>query len=198
MKHSTIKIFSVSLIGLTSCALTEDTLNGYFSHKRLFVSTGTGFFPSVGISGADEHCANNSARPPSQTGKFKALIVGGTTRRACLTANCGGSNEGIDWVLAPNTTYYDRSGVNAVFTTNDNGIFSLNTLKNPIDTTKRFYWTGLQVDWRTSGFTCAGWSDTSCGSSGLKGYPLNTDSGLISIGNSSCCAQDLGLACVEQ
>ena len=47
---------------------------------------------------ADQKCSDDVDKP--STGTYNAMVVAGTTRRACSSANCGGgTGEHIDWVL---------------------------------------------------------------------------------------------------
>jgi hypothetical protein len=148
-----------------------------------------------GVSGADAEC---NANPPNQ-GTYKALLVDGTTRVACTSADCGtsGVDEGVDWVLSPNTTYVREDGTTIIGTTSSAAIFPF-PLDASIGTTGLSYWTGLEDDWTTSSDNCSGWTATSDVFAN-EGLADATDSQAIT-GLSESCATLAGafFACVEQ
>ena len=91
----------------------------------IFVTTGTsdGLIGAGGIAEADAFCMADAGYPG--TGTYKALIVDGTNRIACTTANCsGGAGEHTDWVLKASTAYVRSNGSTAIGTTTAEGIFS--------------------------------------------------------------------------
>jgi Protein of unknown function (DUF1554) len=148
-----------------------------------------------GVAGADAHC---NASPP-KAGTYKALLVDGSTRVACTSASCAtdGVAEGVDWVLAANTTYVRADGTTVIGTTSAAAIFEF-PLTASIGTGAFSYWTGLSSDWTTSEDTCNGWTETSdvFASEGLADA---TDDRAIA-GVSESCATLAGafFACVEQ
>jgi len=148
-----------------------------------------------GINGADTQC---NADPPVP-GTFKALLVDGSTRVACTSAQCttNGATEGVDWVLAPNTKYVRADNTTVIGTTNSAGIFSF-PLEASIGTSSLSYWTGLSADWTTSADSCAGWTQTS-GAFANEGLADAVDSAAI-IGVNESCATLAGafFACVQQ
>ncbi|MFZ5891786.1 MAG: DUF1554 domain-containing protein [Myxococcota bacterium] len=148
-----------------------------------------------GISGADTQC---NASPPV-AGTFKALLVDGATRIACTSAQCAtnGAAEGVDWPLAPNTTYVRADGTTVIGTTTSAAIFAF-PLTASIGTAGFTYWTGLNVDWTTSTDSCAGWTQIS-GVFATEGLADAVDNGAIS-GVSESCATLAGafFACVQQ
>lgn len=132
-----------------------------------------------GIAGADAICATektaNYSTLPGNASDYKAMIVDGTNRRACTSANCttSGTSEGISWVFKASTTYYlpDKS---AVLTTDSNGIVVLPNLTTGL--TKAFdqssakqWWTALSINWVYSGASCVLWSSNSNGQFGDTG-----------------------------
>jgi cysteine-rich repeat protein len=147
-----------------------------------------------GVAGADAQC--NLSPPNGST--YKALLVDGTSRLACTAAECeGASLQGIDWVLAPNTTYVREDGTTVIGTTNAAAVFVF-PLEASIATSGFSYWTGLNADWTTSEDNCSGWTGTS-GFYADEGLGDATDSGAIQ-GVSESCATLAGafFACVEQ
>ena len=149
-----------------------------------------------GISGADAQC---NTSPPT-VGSYKALLVDGTTRVACTSAQCAtsGAAEGVDWVLAPNTKYVRADGTTVIGTTSAAAIFAF-PLTASIGTNGYSYWTGLNADWTTSSDSCSGWTQTTSGFSASEGLANTSDSQAIS-GVSDSCATLAGafFACVEQ
>lgn len=148
------------------------------------------------IVSADALCMNDANNPGA--GRFKALIVDGTNRVACTTADCsGGPTENIDWVLAANTAYRRSDGSTIIATTTANGIFSF-PLTNSVTTPfVNYEWTGLSSDWTTSGDLCGLWTNSTISLGGRVGDPSATDSTTIDIGNPNC-ANTYQLYCVEQ
>src|SRR5690606_20294444 len=68
--------------------------------------------------------AQSATNRPNER-EYKALLVHGTERVACTTAQCSGcASEHVDWVLSPNTHYLRADGVTLVGTTNDLGLWS--------------------------------------------------------------------------
>ncbi|HNN06615.1 MAG TPA: DUF1554 domain-containing protein, partial [Leptospiraceae bacterium] len=165
--------------------------------KRIFITANVYNGSLGGVSGADTKCSADSNKP--STGTYKALIVQGTTRRACSTANCsGGSSEGIDWVLTANTNYYQKDGSAYVGTTSSAAIFTF-SLAKPFSSadTGPLSWTGLQKDWTNSTDNCTSWTTSSAGVSGTEavGYSIAD----ISIYyDSRTCNGTQSLYCVEQ
>jgi len=148
-----------------------------------------------GVSGADAQC--NSSPPIA--GSYKALLVDGTTRVACTSAQCAtsGAAEGSDWALAPNTKYVRPDGTTVIGTTSAAAIFPF-PLAASIGTSGVSYWTGLNANWTTSADSCSGWTQTS-GFSASEGLGDQTDSQSIN-GVSDNCATLAGafFACVQQ
>lgn len=128
----------------------------------------------------------------------KALLVDGTIRVACTTANCsGGATEHTDWILAPNQAYFASISNNHIFTTNENGVFVFGKATNPIEAIGNKYWSGLEADWTTSPSICTGWTDNTNTGNGAVGQSDRFNQELISRGLQGCNA-DLPLVCVEQ
>jgi hypothetical protein len=162
-----------------------------------------------GISGADTKCqtekTNNYASLPGNASEYKAFLVSGTTRRACLNPDCsGGVTENIDWVLKANADYYRLDGTTdtKIFTTNASGIVNFTggaTLLAAIDSSvTTFWWTGLFNDW-TNDVACSGnnWSLTSL--QGRGGQGSVTGNASIDKGTTiGCISSTTKLLCVRQ
>ena len=148
-----------------------------------------------GVVGADAQC---NASPPSER-PYKALLVDGTSRVACSSAQCatGSAAEGIDWVLLPNTKYVREDGTTVIGTTTDNAIFTF-PLDASIGTSGDAYWTGIRENWTTSADTCSGWTETS-GVSATQGLADADDvQALYGVGVNCGTLAGAFFACVEQ
>ena len=165
------------------------------SSKVMFLSTNIYTGNLGGIAGADSICQNDSKNPG---GTFKALIVG-ATRRACTTAFCAsdGAAENLDWVLTPNTTYYDLNG-SVVGTTNANGLFTF-PLQTALSatTTDDFTWTGLTPNWTNGSFTCTNWTIGDSSASGFLGDGGRLTDEFINTMSYGCQTFE-NLICVQQ
>lgn len=175
------------------------------TNKYIFV-TSTPYNGNLGgITGADSICdtekTSNFSSLPS--GTYKAMLVDGTNRRACSTANCsGGTSEHIDWVFQASTTYVRDDDV-TVFTTDANGVidFSNVSLDAPFGTTGS-WWTGLNTDW-TDGNNCSNWGDGSF-ANGIYGSNQINSNSICDDSSSDCsfggtlCNSTYKLVCVQQ
>jgi hypothetical protein len=173
------------------------------SKKYIFVTQANFDGNLAGIAGADSKCATekntNFSGLAGVGSDYKALLVTGTTRRACSTANCGGGlGENIDWVIKTNTEYFRSDGL-SLFTSNAAGIFVFGNMNNPfsLNTSDR-WWTGLDDNWVTDSFDdCSGW--ISIVSDGKVGFGnQNTYSALGGGLQSEACGQSKKLLCVRQ
>lgn len=151
-----------------------------------------------GISGLDNSCANDSNKPSG--GTYKAMVVDGTNRIACTTANCsGGTSEHTDWVLKPDKEYRRKDGSTVIGTTNSNGIFTF-----PVSTGVAEYnggtfsitLTALEADWTSSTNDCGNFTLTS-GSYGTGNFSENTST-MINWATSGCTGVATHIICVEQ
>ena len=140
-----------------------------------------------GIAGADAFCTSDSNKP--STGTYKALIVDGTNRVACTTANCGGgAGEHTDWVLAANKTYVRASDSATIGTTNSVGLFTFN-LSNSFSTSSgngNNYWSGFSS---TSTWVTADLS-TLCNTSGAWTADGNAVPGEMGCTGTNCVSYD--------
>lgn len=132
------------------------------SKLYVFVTPGThdGKFDSYGgvtyangISGADAYCMQQYplVSPALPVGIYKAMLVDGVNRTACVNASCSPANSGDarGWVFIPNATYYlpDQS---VVFTTNAQSVIS-GSLQKAIDPSAAVrWWTGVDNLWTAS------------------------------------------------
>ncbi len=186
-------------------AAARDALTEGDARRFIFVSVDAhdGDFASGyanGIAGADDFCATQKATHfsalPGSNGDYAALMMDdGTNRRACTTANCGGGTaEHVDWVLAPNTTYYNPDGA-SLLQTNAAGVFDFGSfsLDLAIDTNGSVeWWTGrLANDWIVSGnFNCSDWTVNIAGApltnNAYYGIGADTTENSLSYLNDSC------------
>lgn len=147
------------------------------------------------IASADAECMS---RLPVGVAKAKAILVAGSSRRACQSGGCStGAIEHIDWPLAPSTEYRRPDGA-VVGKTDAFGLFGP-TLTSPISTIDGgAIWTGLAPDltWLTSQ-TCGDWASTASNVYGHVGSPGATTGGVAFTTFLSPCNEANGLYCVE-
>jgi len=186
--------------GGTSCITKGPTTTGT---KNIFVTSDAYGPNSSGLSDADSYCQFAANERGLKT-TFKALLVDGTNRIACTSANCQtcGSTEQKDWVLYADTTYviYSQSlPQTTIATTNDYALFQF-----PLSNSGGFgafvnYWSGLSADWTTSGSTCSGWTSNKGSDYGEYGLTSASDSTAIASSTSPCSNNYSNhLVCVEQ
>ncbi len=147
-----------------------------------------------GITGADQKCSDN--KPIGSTSVFKAMIVLGSTRRACTTEYCsGGVSENQDWVLAANTSYCTSDFESKVFETNSAGI--INGSPSALASVETRAFTGLGDNWIGFGPNCTSWTSNSAGQQGRTGNAQSVDTSFFSLGSITC-DNNASLYCVEQ
>jgi len=187
--------------------VTATTYNGDL--RTVVAGTPTG----TGIAGADAKCMADSMKPVTPTGAiYKAMLVDGTNRRACTTANCApaapgvGLLEQIDWVLRPNVTYTRADAVTPIFTADWNGVYSIGSVVgsgfvNSISGGQFF--SGMQTNWTTNSTNnCTSWT-LSSGSAAMGSGSIilldtvNLWNPIGSTGGNGCNTA-FPLACVEQ
>lgn len=169
------------------------------SPKKIFI-TATQYVGNLGgISGADNKCQTD-ANNPHDGRIYKALIVDGTNRAACVTANCEveSAAEHINWILQPDTQYVLASDPSTVIAeTNGIGLFTF-PVANKFTSNEIDIYTGLDLDWTTaSGSTCAAWASNSGSAVGEYGISDTTNTGMIGL-QTTPCDNVLSLYCVEQ
>lgn len=146
---------------------------------------------ATSIEKADDFC-NKSASKPDDA-HYKALLVDGVNRDAV---------NGVDWILDPNTTYYQQYNDVVVGTTNDAAIFPVSwaALSNPIlpdnelrdpEEIETLVWTGAM------GNNCALWKDNKISSLGGAGMAAKKDNQAIH-GLDKTCNEELAIYCVQQ
>jgi hypothetical protein len=165
---------------------------------RIFVTFGSYDGNRGGIAGADLNCQTDSNKPGG-TATWKAMLVAGTTRRACTSANCStnGNSEHNDWVLKPNATYVRPDGT-LIGSTDANALLIF-PLSNSIGTTDVQPWTGLNIDWTTDNLNnCNNWGITAFNVYGRIGQANLLLSDTIDVSNIRACDSPRPLYCVEQ
>lgn len=168
------------------------------SHK-IFVTSGANDGNLGGVTTADSACAS-AATSLGETGTYKALLVDGSTRIACTTADCsGGTSEHTAWVLAASTPYIRQADSVAIGTTSTAGIFTF-SLSNAFSGTLTGFdagaWTGLETNWTGSSSTCSSWGSSS--GSGAIGNVSATSNVTLNVGLTQLCSTTRHLICVEQ
>ncbi|MCX7632166.1 MAG: DUF1554 domain-containing protein [Turneriella sp.] len=168
---------------------------------RIFVSQTAVPGNFGGPAQADTICMNDANRPPGNR-IWKAMLVDGTTRRACINPTCGGNPaEHLNWVLRPYTQYVRVDGL-PIQATLSAGIFTA-TLAYPIsDADNVKVWTGLRNDWTTeSDALCidsSPWNDSNSAEVGTVGLANSNDSAAIYHSSSETCNSQNPFYCVEQ
>jgi hypothetical protein len=170
---------------------------------RIFVTSGNfqgniSFAGNTGLAGADSAC--QSEGNDIATGRtWKAMLVAGTTRRACSTANCSGSgiSENHNWVLKPNATYVRPDGT-LIGSTNDKALLQFD-LSNSIGESGAQPWTGLKDDWMTDGYNnCNNWGIVAFNVYGRVGQANLDVIEAIDLSTWQACNGGRPLYCVEQ
>ena len=176
--------------------------------KFIFLTSATYNGNLGGVSGADSKC--NADTNKVNASNYKAFLSFGTTRRACgATTNCTSAAENIDWVMAPNVSYYNTSGT-IIATTNTAGIWVFpdnvtNILTNAAYTSgTSYFWSGIDGGapsatnyWKPNNTDCTGWTSSSIGVNGYRGGP-NILSSYFLENQFGTCDQQGYLLCVEQ
>jgi len=171
--------------------------------KRVFVSqmNTNGNIAVLGVPGSNaiqkvDYICNTEFYKPITSSSFKAMIVDGVNRRACITPNCTDPNENIDWVFKPNTDYYTYHGGGYLFTTNSAGIVLGEINQITSSSSSAFYWTGLGSDWTNSPTNCNNWTDYT--GAGVIGVSTAKNSSWYSHSTTLYCYNSVQLLCVEQ
>ncbi|EKD41383.1 MAG: LenF, partial [uncultured bacterium] len=150
---------------------------------------------TTGIAGADAAC--NANKPTGVTGYFRALLVDGVDRVACVDTNDCAAGQ-VDWVFLPSTEYRKSCDLR-VGMTNASALFDF-PMDHPFSNDFGEYayaYTGLSSDWTTSANTCLGWTSSSGVDYGASGKISQVDSQSIT-GNAFGCSISNQLICVEQ
>jgi len=152
------------------------------ANPRIFVSTISYPGNLGGITGADAKCNGDTNKPTART--YKAMLMASTR------------NLSTDWVLKPNTTYYQSNGITPISSTDATGAFNFVSILNPIRATSGGAWTGMTTTWSLySGYNCSDWTSTV--GSGVFGTVNANTSAMLYATTLSCNIPYL-LYCVEQ
>jgi hypothetical protein len=192
------------LATLSPPGANDSGANGGAAIKKIFLSNAQPGGNMGGVTGADALCDGDANKPDGAT--YKALLVDGANRRACVNANCTPTNggDGLDWVFQPNATYYrDDGGGNftAVIATNASRVAAFPLATNGFSASgANEYWTGLETDWTVAfsgvDLDCANWAGAGSGQTGIGG---SASSDAVSFGTPLCAiAGSYHLLCVEQ
>lgn len=144
------------------------------------------------IAKADVFCNTDSAKPSAAT--YKALLVDGVNRNAKTL---------LDWVLKPNTAYYQTHGDVLIGTTTPAAIFgaAYQPLVNPIMPLVNLeVWTGIaSASDFSSGNDCNHWSAITSSYLGQTGYAWGTNGfAFATSGGANCYGAQFPIYCVEQ
>lgn len=170
---------------------TSRTHNGGFKNDNLLTG-------STAIEKADDFCQTDPARPDS--GTYKAILVDGVNRDA-LTP--------LDWVLKPNTTYYQANGSTPIGTTTSIALFGQNLVNDIHDSfgvsggnnsNTSTVWTGFgdSVSSTTGPLTCGGWSDPTSAENAPYGISYGKDGSQWYTIGGQVCSLPSRLYCAEQ
>ncbi|MDH5654908.1 MAG: DUF1554 domain-containing protein [Spirochaetia bacterium] len=181
--------------------VTRDAIAGTGSHTGAFDSDAAlagGYWQAYngnanGAEEVDNYCMANA--PPGVINGYKGVLGSMNSRYPTISI----FNTHIkDWVLAPNTTYARANDGASLMTTNANSIFTFGTLGTTFTSTNHKYiWTGLDVNWDYSGWTCLGWTSGSAhqGWTGaIDSRSINDGGGVITCG----VARPAEILCAEQ
>lgn len=200
---------SVSLvaigIALGSCGGGGPTPS---SGLKIFVTTGVhvaDFFGDPSLSGqsaverADDFCQTDAGKPT--TGTYKALLVDGTTRDALIP---------LDWVLKPDTTYFQTDNDVQIATTTSAAIFpwalehfihdSFGISDPEIPASISLVWTGFSdgMSFAASTQTCSGWTNGQNTDNAPQGVCYGTNGDEWYTNGLHVCSLEARIYCAEQ
>ena len=155
-----------------------------------------------GVEEADNFCMNNLPAALSSTGNYKAFLVDGTNRIACVNSNCSTSNTNDfkNWVMVKNSVYFQSDGKTRAFRTNSvDGRMVLNE-SAPVSNGWESggvpqYWTGIKSDWTTGTICGSTWASTA--GNGEAGWSSYTDYRSLDW-STALCTSTYSLICVQQ
>lgn len=170
---------------------TAATHNGGFKNDNLLVG-------STAIEKADNFCQTDANRPDS--GTYKAILVDGVTRDA-LTP--------LDWVLKPNTTYYQVTNDVVIGTTTSAALFGQNlendihdsfgvSSGNNVNTSTVYTGFADPVSYTATSQNCAAWSDPTNASDALYGISYGKDGTEWQAPGAEVCSLPSHIYCAEQ
>ncbi|MCX6130310.1 MAG: DUF1554 domain-containing protein, partial [Proteobacteria bacterium] len=159
-----------------------------------------------GITGADAICEADTRHPTSSgvnVGTYKAMLVDGTNRIACVNASCSPTdvNDGLNWVMRASTLYVRTDGTE-IKATNSSKIWTFppnmtNSIAVPSGISG--VWIGTDETFvKVLGNTnCSLWTSNGAvtGASGLVG---SKSVAAVFASDSDCAAFSYPLYCVEQ
>lgn len=181
MTKKNITLLSSLLILLVACGNDDSSSSGAGGNVNVDCAKFPCFFSVTaqggnlgGVSGADALCQKKHSTA-------KAFIIDGDKRSA---------NPQVDWVLDPNTAYYQMDGT-LIGTTNGTSLFSF-PLTAALLSTPNEYWTGMNTDYSSSQ-NCTKWTAGGVGQIGVGNSATNW---AISRYNQSCDRTDVLLLCV--
>ncbi len=154
-----------------------------------------------GIEEADIFCSANIPPTLAGTGTYKALLVDGINRIACVNYRCTSSDalDYTDWVLQTDKVYFQSNGTTrAMNTVSADPFFEFNNASNNGFEGSGTYWTGLTADWQTGTICGTSWNATTLnGNVGNRGSIIATaiqSAATGACGNSS----SYTLVCIQQ
>jgi hypothetical protein len=160
----------------------------------------TGLTGQTAMEKADNFCQTDPAKPDSAT--YKAMLVDGMTRDALVP---------LDWVLKPNTAYYQAQGNVRIMTTTSTAIFPTNLEhdihdsfgtssdpNNPAPTST--VWTGFidGYSFTANTQTCSGWTYRDNGQDSPYGISYGTDGTELYTNGGQVCSLESRVYCVQQ
>jgi trimeric autotransporter adhesin len=171
---------------------TSATHSADFLHDTSLAGT-------TAIEKADSFCQTDANRPDS--GTYKAILVDGVSRDALVP---------LDWVLKPNTTYYQVDNDVQIGTTTSDALFGQNLSADIHDSfgvsggnnsNTSTVWTGFGdgVSFTTGPLTCNAWSyGGSDGTYAPYGISYGTDGTEWYTNGGQVCSLSSHLYCAEQ
>ncbi|MDA9951535.1 DUF1554 domain-containing protein [Oligoflexaceae bacterium] len=137
---------------------------------------------------ADAICQSDINKPAGAAA-YKAMLSDGTNRKSTVGSQ-------IDWVLRPNSEYYQENGSTLIATSTSAGVFTFN-LDNAISTESEEIHTGIGFNWDShSIYDCENWSIDSGGNVEWGTSDALTDDALST--NLSNCSVSRPIYCVQQ
>jgi hypothetical protein len=183
--------------------LTVSTHNGNFDQDSILQINGAVNNDLNGISEIDQFCRIeknlNFQTLPGEATEYKALVADSVNRRACSSTNCvGGSSEHIDWVLKTNQDYYLPNKTKIFTTESFAGIINFQTrnIEQILDSSGKEYWTGLDVDFRST-LKCLNWNNSSGIQFSRRGISNSTSISFFSNSTVNCGTLN-SIICVRQ
>jgi hypothetical protein len=150
---------------------------------------------ATGTEGADNLCNSDSAKPATPLGAtYKAMLL--SQERSGVPV--------LNWVLTPNTTYYNLSG-NIIGTTNSNSVFDFPVNNSINNLATAFYvWSGAfyapwTLDKDGANYYCNNWTSSGNSLIGDKGYANSvTDTMMNAHVDNYTCDKLSYLYCAQQ